>query len=88
MELYNRNWGFTSFEQDFLVWNTKHEQSDVSELLDHSMDKFSKDNKALHGASMAPMVVMSGSHSFTPCLDSNHHLEGHDIVVTLEFTTL
>jgi len=49
------------------------------------MDTLFKDNEELHGVFMEPMMVMLGSHSFRPCLDSNNHLEGHDNVFTSKF---
>jgi len=33
------------------------------------------------------MMVMEGPHSFTPCTDSNNHLEGHDITSSPKSTT-
>jgi len=50
------------------------------------MGNISKDYEALHGASMIPMMVMPGSHSFTPCLDSNNHFKGHDITLSPKLT--
>jgi len=46
------------------------------------MDKLFKDNEALHGVVMEPMMAISGFHSFTPCYDSNNHFEGHDITLS------
>lgn len=51
------------------------------------MGNFSKHNEALHGKSMTPMMVMRGSLSFSPCIESNNHLGGHDITSSAEETT-
>jgi len=50
------------------------------------MENVSKNNEELHGAFMAPMMFMSSSHSFTPCTNSNYHLEGHDITLSPKLT--
>lgn len=68
-EVLNKNWVFSNVEQGLAEMITKHELSIVLKLQDHGMDIFSKDNEALHGASMALMMVMSGSHSFTLYID-------------------
>lgn len=88
MTLHNKNWIFTNFEVEPSVWTIKHDQPDVSKIQDHNMDKILKNNEALHGASMTHVMVMSGSHSFTWCLDSNNHIEGHDIKSSSKFTVV
>jgi len=50
------------------------------------MGNFAKDNEALYVESMTPMMVMISLHSFTPCIDSNNHLEDHDITSSSEST--
>jgi len=84
----DKDWGITYFDEEISTWTTKYDQHDVSKFKDQIMDKLFKDNKALHGELMAPIMVMSGSHSFSPCLDSDNHPESHDIILTSIFTLI
>lgn len=79
-ETLDRDWGFTHFDVEISAWTAKYDQPDVSKLKYQNIDTLFKYNKALRGAFMAPMMVMSGSHSSKPCLNSNNQQEYHDNV--------
>lgn len=50
------------------------------------MDMFFKENDALHGSSIAPVIFMSCSHLFTPCFDLRSFPDGHDTSSLSELT--
>lgn len=81
-ETHGIDWGFTHFDVELSSWIEKYDQPSVSKLKDHSMDNLFKYNEALYGALMAPMMVMSSSHSSKPCLYYNNQLEGRNNVFT------
>jgi len=86
-EVLNKNLVFSNLEQELAERITKHDLSIFLKLRDHGKGKFAMDNEALHGESITPMMVITVLHSFTPCIDSNNHLEGHDITSSHKVTS-